>query len=352
MLIDKSLIEKFMENRCNAEEAKQVHSYLSDHPEVLQEYYQRDWDVTDNEEPLHSVHSAKMLRIISSRTYERKMVTLRYLPWVAAAAVVIIAFGVWLFLSPGKQAIVPVAVNKVTIPEKPAQPTYNWQQQYNATRKPMRMKLPDGSVATLSPAALIRFRQPFEQNKRDLFLEGEALFEVVKDKTKPFTVYSGMLSTTALGTSFRVIASPALVNVQLLTGKVVIKSVKQQLPGWKEDVFLLPGQQMKYDAVANVVKVIGSGAVTHAVQELAEVRSASQEFVFNNTPVQDVLEKLMLHYKVSISYKPEELHDLHFSGTIFYNDSLPAILQVIGRMNDLSVTTISDGFCLRRVSKE
>ena len=44
----------------------------------------------------------------------------------------------------------------------------------------------------------------FPPDKREIFLKGEAKFIVAKNKKKPFTVYTGMLATTALGTIFTV----------------------------------------------------------------------------------------------------------------------------------------------------
>lgn len=216
----------------------------------------------------------------------------------------------------------------------------------------MKVKLPDGSFATLAPHALIKYTRGFEPDKRDIILEGEVLFEVVKDKTRPFTVYSGSLSTTALGTSFRVTSMPSAVRVQLLTGKVVVRAVTTSLPGWKNDVYLLPGQQMNYDGAASLVKVSGIGIGRQPAATPAIVHQPGQEMLFDNTPLQQVLDKLALHHKVTIAYTAEELNGLTFSGTIFYNDSLPVILQAIGRMNDLLVTTVPDGFTIRKDSKE
>ncbi len=77
----------------------------------------------------------------------------------------------------------------------------------------------------LAPSATLKFKPGFDNEKRELFLEGEALFEVEKDKTRPFIVYTGGLSTTALGTSFKITTGAAAVRVQLLTGKVVVKAI-------------------------------------------------------------------------------------------------------------------------------
>lgn len=335
MQIDKTLIEKFLAKRCSAEEVSEVHQYLSQHPEILQQYYQHDWETTDATQPLNPAHAAKMFETISERARINKPAMLRYMPWMAAAAVVIIICSVWLW-RPQQQHIITTAAATIDTPVQ-QQAVKQWQQQQNTTRSKMKVTLPDGSIATLSPAANIKYLSIFEAGKRDVILEGEALFEVVKDKTRPFTVYSGCLSTTALGTSFRVTTSAAAIRVKLLTGKVVVR-------GWKKDVYLLPGQQMTYNAYTNLAKVSGNSKQSEAATE--------QGLAFDNTPLIKVFSKLSQHYEIPIHYTTSELNELSFTGTILPNDSLPVILQAIARMNNLSMEPVADGFCIKKLTQE
>jgi ferric-dicitrate binding protein FerR (iron transport regulator) len=73
---------------------------------------------------------------------------------------------------------------------------------------------------------------------------------------------------------------------------------------------------------------------------------------FDNTPLPQVFDELAQHFKVTIDYTPEELNGLSFSGTIFYNDSIPVLLQAIAHMNELSVTDIPDGFSIKKALRE
>lgn len=352
MQIDKSLIEKFLENRCSAEEARLVHRYLTGHPEVLQEYYRHDWEDAVTGEAPDSEHATAMYQAISDNIYAKKATVLRYMPWAAAAAVVIVALSIW-WRQPAQQTgIAPATITTITKHVQQEPLVVDRHQQQNTTRKTVKVSLPDGSVVSLAPSAVIKYEKAFGADKREVILEGEALFEVVKDKTRPFTVYSGSLSTTALGTSFRVSEGPSAVRVQLLTGKVVVKAVKPSLAGWKKDVYLLPGQQMRYDAAAGMVKVSAAGVNEQPRNAPAIAHHPDGQMVFDNTPLQQVLDKLTQHYKVSIGYTAKELNGLSFSGTVFHNDSLPVILQAIGRMNDLSVTVVPDGFCIKKAPKE
>ncbi len=99
MQIDKAIIEKFLNNRCNAEEAKQVHRYLQEHPEILQEWFQHDWNQAAEEGPVNSYFAADMYRNIDESIHAQKTGLLRImLLAAAAAAVILVAFSIWMYL--------------------------------------------------------------------------------------------------------------------------------------------------------------------------------------------------------------------------------------------------------------
>ncbi len=66
--------------------------------------------------------------------------------------------------------------------------------------------LADGTKVMLNSGSLLRYQENFPSDKREVFLEGEAFFEVYHDPERPFTVKAGDVSTTALGTSFNIMA--------------------------------------------------------------------------------------------------------------------------------------------------
>lgn len=103
------------------------------------------------------------------------------------------------------------------------------------------LSLSDGSKITLNSGSTVRYIKNFEKDKREMFLQGEALFEVAKDSLRPFTVVSGELKTTALGTVFNVRAFDlSAIRIALLEGKVEVKKVEDS-----EKVILKPGETIK-----------------------------------------------------------------------------------------------------------
>ena len=76
----------------------------------------------------------------------------------------------------------------------------------STVEKPLVVQLPDGSKVTLSKDSRLSYGKKFDGNKREVFLSGEAFFEVAKNPARPFLVYSNGLITKVLGTSFKITA--------------------------------------------------------------------------------------------------------------------------------------------------
>ena len=95
----------------------------------------------------------------------------------------------------------------------------------NLRGKKSRITLPDGSTVFLNNNSKIKYASRFV-NERQVFLEGEAYFEVEKDPSKPFLVKSNGLVTKALGTAFNVKAHKGQqVEVGLVEGKISVAPV-------------------------------------------------------------------------------------------------------------------------------
>jgi ferric-dicitrate binding protein FerR (iron transport regulator) len=143
------------------------------------------------------------------------------LRWAAAAALVLgLGFGA-LRLLPPRQA--PVTAARLAVPRAtPALSTSQWITHTNVTSQVARLALADGSTVHLQPRSTLRYPQQFTDAKREVFLQGEAFFDIARNPVKPFLVVTDKVVTTVLGTSFTVRAYPeqpqALVMVR--TGRV------------------------------------------------------------------------------------------------------------------------------------
>ncbi len=277
---------------------------------------------------------------------------------VAASIIVVIALG-W-----------RLAKNNVTI-EKPLAVKVNSgkpspvpfvQYQYNTTDEVKQLVLQDGSEVLLYGKSRISFFKPFISNNRNITLVGKADFKVAKDKTKPFTVFSGDISTTALGTQFTVTAIERDKNivVRLYEGKVVVKSASSAKRNLKRSFYLLPGQELVYDNKNLTVKVRtfrkeDNPVVKNNKRESFPIDNPSVPklgrgswYMFNNQPLEQVFNQLEGMFNVDIVYTRKDISKIYFIGTFNTSDSLDGILKQISVLNNLKVTKKNNKFIITK----
>ncbi len=120
----------------------------------------------------------------------------------------------------------------------------------------LTMMLPDGSRVHLNAESSITYPEKFGDNTRTVTLTGEAYFDVVKNKEKPFIVHTGQVEAIVLGTSFNVNAFPEQdeIAVSLVTGKVKVLPKSDGQHSVKE-VVLIKGEKVTIDkATSQMVK--------------------------------------------------------------------------------------------------
>ncbi|NML20934.1 FecR family protein [Pseudoflavitalea sp. G-6-1-2] len=233
------LIKKMLSGILTASEQQQVNNLMSNPSfqqlfhEVLDEQagdVNWEYDAANdavNDQKLAQFHE-KLSQEEESNSDDTPVVTMRPPLWkrvLPYAAAVIIAVGTYIFWSAQPESKLPPVVAQevkqtpsVSIQkEKPVQ----YAEQYNPKKRRMKLTLSDGSVVTLGGKSRIKYATGFAGSHRDLYLEGEAFFEVAKDAGKPFIVHTGNVHTQVLGTSFKVSAMPkSAVEVAVVTGKV------------------------------------------------------------------------------------------------------------------------------------
>ncbi len=231
----------------------------------------------------------------------------------------------------------------------------------NNTDNPISFKLDDGSTIVLFSHSEIRFRKDFPKDSRNIILYGKAQFKVAHDKSRPFTVFSGDIKTTALGTNFTVTAfeKSNRIVVRLEEGKVLVRPVNNSNPAFIEDVVLLPGQELTYDKKRKTVKVkLVSGQKRRSVNKITALEVNKDQptipnnykgswFMFNNQPLSKILESLQEMYDTKIIYSEKDLEKLYFIGRFNRTDSLEGILNHIADLNNLTLTKTDSTFMLK-----
>lgn len=226
----------------------------------------------------------------------------RWLGWRVAAATILL-FGIgWTFWK--VQQVDPM--DSASDPAFTAQTLGDFKEITNTKTTSELVDLPDGSQIQLAPASQVRFSTRMTRlPSRNVFLTGEAFFTVTKNPQKPFMVYANGLVAQVVGTSFTVKAFEKIGQVTLVvhTGKVAVfpltalKTAQQSQQRMAGMVLLTPNQQVTFDKASDQL-------TQSVVKNPALLRKPdnNQYFVFRNTPVSEVFQKLEESYGITISY--------------------------------------------------
>ena len=364
MQITQELINRFFINECSSEEVDLVIKYFSENKDAFENYMSKtEWDSVDDEEDLDKEKSEILLASLKQQLFNKrkvKVLTINAIPFraiIAAASVILLLVCGWWFMGKSNRSTNTAAVSKKAILVANNKPSSNWKLVRNTAKNPLIIKLEDGSVITLSKNTVVKYPVPFASDKRTIELNGDALFQVAKNKFKPFIVYAGNLSTTALGTSFQITAfeeGKLGVDVKLITGKVVVKCIGARA-NWKKDRFLMPGDLLSYNAHTAAVFVSRFGKENKAIANVArklQKAPVARELRFNNTALIEVMKSIASLHHIKINYIDTDIQDMNFTGTVNEYDDVAVILKMIARMNELQVDQTPEGFNITGLQKQ
>lgn len=176
-----------------------------------------------------------------------------------------------------------------------------------------QLRLPDGTKVWLNSGSKLIYPTTFTRNSRNIELYGEAFFDVVEDKSKPFVIQTPYFQTTVLGTSFSVkVYDNYQPKVSLVEGKVKVSKLGI-------DRIIQPGEQI-------VLK--GEQLVLQPFDYAEEVGWTEGILFFNEDNMTSLFGKLESWYGVTIEFDGTTLPDSKYSGE-HKNQSLETVLKGI-----------------------
>jgi transmembrane sensor len=211
------------------------------------------------------------------------------------------------------------------------------------------VSLNDGSTVVLQPGSEIRYAKKFG-NIREVYLSGDAFFEVAKDPNHPFFVYTNEITTKVLGTSFRIRANrnEKEIIVAVKTGKVSVLAGETENTFSKvnaQEITLTPNQQAIYRRNEQVV-------VKQIVEEpQVVVGQPSAKSSYINEPIISILKNLSESYGLDIQFNEEGLEGCTLTSDAIEGeglfDQLDIICNALGgtyiMQNDASIVIEANG---------
>ena len=264
--------------------------------EMWNKWYDRTDDFFDNMEMVQSDRS-KLKKELRQIKNTNKVISLSYKNWaIAASLVFLIGLSVFFYQTSNAVESKQFAVK---------------------LGEHAKIELSDGTQIWLNAGSVLKYPKEFKGDTREVYLSGEAFFDVAKDKKHPFIIHTNKMDTKVLGTSFNVQAYPdqTTQEVSVATGRVNVKSTVTE-----ENVYVTPGQKVVFKSQDNKLqsfKDIPVNAISLWRKNI---------MVFEETPLPEVVATINRNYNVSIEVKNKNLNALKISA---YFKELPAD-QVIG----------------------
>lgn len=271
----KYLLEKYQAGTCTPEEEK-----------LVEQWYESFENEEDGLQHLSAAQKGalenKIRQQIGSQlqtSFRRKIIFLQPYIRIAAAAFLILLFGYlsWYWIQSANSEN-----DFVTI---------------HSSAEIKKVILSDGSLIWLKANSQLRYPRQFEKDSkiRKVALQGEALFEVAKNPQQPFLIQCGRVEAKVLGTSFNVKQSPKKQQVEIvvLTGKVAVTSNESE-----ESI-----NPMIVEPMEQVIAGPDGLSKTNVQSFSNYIQGTSYNMRFDETPIQEVLERIERKFDVEITYQ-------------------------------------------------
>ena len=186
--------------------------------------------------------------------------------------------------------------------------------------------LPDGSAVYLSPGSKLNYPSTFDGlKKREVFLQGEAFFDIKHNATHPFVVHSGKVETTVLGTAFNIKAQPGEKNITVTVtrGKVRVSDPNKTLG------VITPQQQIIYNTEKET-------STLSSVTNNSYLDWKSNDLLIDNLTLAEASKLLEEQYKIKIIIKDSSIREQRFTATFSKKENLEDAIKSICLFNGLS----------------
>ncbi len=187
------------------------------------------------------------------------------------------------------------------------------------------IQLPDGSTVILRPGAKLNYPSSFDGlASREVYLDGQAYFDIKHNASKQFIIHTGNLKTIVLGTAFEVKAwsdNPSI-RVTVSRGKVRVEDQDRKTLG-----IITPNQQITYDTSNKSV-------VQKVVNAPEYLEWKEQDLLLSDVTVAEAAKLLEARYKVEIVISDDSIRSKRFTTIVRKGETLDQILKSMSEFNE------------------
>jgi len=192
--------------------------------------------------------------------------------------------------------------------------------------------LPDSTLVFINSDSKLKYSSDFGKKNRQVYLEGEAYFDVTHSDKKPFIVHTLEYDIKVLGTAFNVSAylNDNVHQTSLERGKIAI------IDKTRKEIILIPNET--HLLIRNKKQ-----SKTYRVEDIAKFSSWREgKILFRNQSFKNIAKKLERTHNIHLRINNQEIENLRYTGEFSKNDSIEKILEVIKLTTKLNYTLVND----------
>ena len=299
------LLDRYLAGEASAAEAEAVRRWLVDDPEhrLLLEDLRLIKRVVADRAPESSADAAWAKAVKTLEVAPQPRVSRRVLVGALAAAALVIAL---------------IGVGGVL------RRTPQWREYATTAAQRLVVRLQDGTQVTIAPRSRVRYTTDYGTARRDLYLDGEAYFQVAPDSQRPLRVHTAASLTEDLGTAFvvRAYADQVATEVVVAEGRVALS---------RADTTAVPHSPALVLEARDLGRLEprGVAAVRRGVDVGRYLAWTRGVLAFDGTPLGDVVRTLGRWYNVEIRLADSALATRRLTAT-FQNESIDQVLKRTG----------------------
>jgi Fe2+-dicitrate sensor, membrane component len=209
--------------------------------------------------------------------------------------------------------------------------------------KRTQITLSDNSQVWLNSGSKLIYPARFASDKREVYLEGEAIFEVSHNKEYPFHVLTHDVEVKVLGTVFDLSAYPdeKITRTVLEQGSVEMRSNNSSLLG-SSKATLVPGTMGTY--------INGSDGVAQTKVDTKLYTSWREGYIScEKQSLGDILKKISRYYNVTITLNDQSLANETFTGNLDLRNSAMQVLSFIAEVVNIKVENSNNQIIVTRI---
>ena len=313
--LSEDIINKYLTGQCSEEELVEVNAWMKESEENARQLFRMEeiyhlgkFNQYADRKQMARAEKQLYKKLDEEKRKQNKILRMhRWMKYAAMIAVILViggGSGYWLYQNGNNQHMMVAVANEGIVKE---------------------IILPDGTKVWLNNSATLKYPRGFSEKARNVYLDGEAYFEVTKNRHKPFTVQSDAMRVRVLGTTFNFKCDKnyQIAEVTLIEGEIEVKGNKEE-----GQIILAPGQRAELNKNNGRLTVKQVDAKMDAVWH-------DNLIPFQKADIFTISKALERFYDIKIILSPDMRADKTYSGVLKKKSTIESVLKSL--QNSISI---------------